>query len=64
MEQKVAVLRDGAATSILTRELVPGDVILLVGGSSVPADVEWLDGDVLSVETGIIFAACSGHTCI
>ena len=53
MEQKIAVLRDGNATSVLTRELVPGDVVLLVGGSSVPADVEWLDGDILSVETGM-----------
>ena len=51
MEQKVAVLRDGIAISILTRFLVPGDVILLVGGSSLPADVEWLDGDELSVDT-------------
>ena len=52
MEQRIAVLRDGNATSVLTRELVPGDVVLLVGGTAVPADVEWLDGDVLSVETG------------
>ena len=28
-------------------------LVLLVGGSSVPADVEWLDGDILSVETGM-----------
>ena len=54
MEQKVAVLRDGAATSVTTRMLVPGDVILLVGGSAVPADVEWLDGDILSIDTAAL----------
>ena len=59
MEQRIAVLRDGSATNVLTRELVPGDVVLLVGGSAVPADVEWLDGDILSVETGTQISAKS-----
>jgi H+-transporting ATPase len=54
MEQKIAVLRDGQATHLLTRLLVPGDVILLVGGVSVPADVEWLEGDVLSIDTAAL----------
>ncbi|CAM9119803.1 unnamed protein product, partial [Ectocarpus fasciculatus] len=51
MEQKVAVLRDGKAVHLLTRLLVPGDVVLLVGGCAIPADVEWLEGDVLSIDT-------------
>lgn len=54
MEQKVAVLRDGQAETLLTRLLVPGDVILLTGGTQVPADVEWLEGDVLSVDTAAL----------
>lgn len=71
------VLRDGVAVHLLTKELVPGDVIFLqgkfktilfyhlfvrnvivcflmlfiLGGTQVPADVEWLDGDPLSVDT-------------
>jgi len=32
------VLRDGSAREIDTRELVPGDVILVEAGQSVPAD--------------------------
>ena len=39
---------------MLTRLLVPGDVILMVGGCAVPADVEWLEGDVLSIDTAAI----------
>ncbi|MFH1639895.1 MAG: HAD-IC family P-type ATPase [Chloroflexota bacterium] len=34
-----AVLRDGEAKVILTRELVPGDVVLLYSGDRVPADL-------------------------
>jgi H+-transporting ATPase len=54
MEQKIAVLRDGHAEFLLTRLLVPGDVVLLIGGASVPADIEWLEGDVLSVDTAAL----------
>lgn len=54
MEQKVAVIRDGKAQNLVTRFLVPGDVILLVGGVSVPADVDWLEGDVLSIDTAAL----------
>lgn len=54
MEQKVAVVRDGHAEQVITRLLVPGDVILLLGGSAVPADVDWLEGDVLQVDTAAL----------
>jgi H+-transporting ATPase len=33
---------------------VPGDIVLLVGGCSLPADVEWLEGDVLSIDTAAL----------
>jgi magnesium-transporting ATPase (P-type) len=45
MEQKIAVLRDGTAEHMLTRLLVPGDVVLMVGGCATPADVEWIEGE-------------------
>lgn len=54
MEQKIPVLRDGKAEQMLTRLLVPGDVVLLLGGCQVPADIEWLEGDVLSVDTAAL----------
>ncbi|RYY89519.1 hypothetical protein EON63_00630 [archaeon] len=43
MEQKIPCLRDGRAEQLNTRLLVPGDVILLMGGAQVPADVEWVE---------------------
>jgi len=54
MEQKIACIRDGKAVQLLTRFLVPGDIVLLVGGCQVPADIEWIEGDVLSVETAAL----------
>lgn len=33
---------------------MPGDIVLLVGGCAVPADVEWLEGDVLSIDTAAL----------
>ena len=43
MEKRIPTLRDGRAEQLLTRLLVPGDVILLMGGAEVPADVDWLE---------------------
>ena len=54
MEKKIATLRNGSAQQMLTRLLVPGDVVLLVGGCEVPADIEWIEGDVLSVDTAAL----------
>ena len=54
MEQKIACLRDGKAEHMLTRLLVPGDVVLLLGGVQVPADIEWLEGYVLAVDTAAL----------
>jgi Ca2+-transporting ATPase len=54
MEQKIAVLRDGAAEHMLTRLLVPGDVVLMVGGCATPADVEWIEGNYNNPPTHVI----------
>lgn len=54
MESKIATLRDGCGIQINTRELVPGDVVLLVGGNQVPADIEWMEGDILQVDTAAL----------
>lgn len=54
MEQKIPTLRDGKAEQLNTRLLVPGDVVLLMGGAQVPADLEWMEGDVLSVDTAAL----------
>jgi len=54
MEQKIPCLRDGKAEQLLTRLLVPGDVVLLMGGAQVPADIEWMEGDVLAVDTAAL----------
>lgn len=54
MEQEIPCIRDGVASQLLTRLLVPGDIILLVGGASVPADVEWIEGDILSIDTAVL----------
>lgn len=44
------VIRDGKRTMIPTRELVPGDIILLSPGSMVPADARLLQTDGLKVD--------------
>jgi Ca2+-transporting ATPase len=36
---RATVLRDGAATEVDERDLVPGDVVLLEAGAAVPADI-------------------------
>jgi len=54
MEKKIATLRDGKADHLLTRLLVPGDVVLMIGGAEIPADIEWLEGDILSIDTAAL----------
>ena len=47
---EVRVLRDGNYRVISAKELVPGDVIRMRIGDMVPADVQLLDGDFLSID--------------
>ena len=50
----IVCMRDGVAAPIPVTDLVPGDLILLSGGNLVPADVEWIEGDVLSIDTAAL----------
>ncbi len=48
---KIPVTRNNGCVEMLdTKLLVPGDIVLLVSGTSVPADIEWLSGDKLFIE--------------
>lgn len=49
-EPQARVIRDGATRRIATRELVPGDVILVGEGERVAADAVLAAGDVLEVD--------------
>lgn len=51
LESEVAVRRNGETLQLNVKELVPGDVVLLVGGTIVPADTKWIKGDTVSVDT-------------
>jgi len=51
LESEVAVRRNGQTLQLNVKELVPGDVVLLVGGTIVPADTQWIKGDTVSVDT-------------
>jgi len=44
------VLRDGQWRQLPARELVPGDTIRIRAGDIIPADVELIEGDYLSVD--------------
>eukprot|EP00633_Aureoumbra_lagunensis_P004203 CAMPEP_0197309350 /NCGR_PEP_ID=MMETSP0891-20130614/7923_1 /TAXON_ID=44058 ORGANISM="Aureoumbra lagunensis, Strain CCMP1510" /NCGR_SAMPLE_ID=MMETSP0891 /ASSEMBLY_ACC=CAM_ASM_000534 /LENGTH=686 /DNA_ID=CAMNT_0042794365 /DNA_START=26 /DNA_END=2087 /DNA_ORIENTATION=- len=48
------VKRDGEFNKLPTSALVPGDVIYLRGGDSIPADIDYLDGDTMSVDTAAL----------
>ncbi len=50
LAQEVTVLRDGSYLTIAARELVPGDIVQLRLGDVVPADIQLVAGDYLSVD--------------
>jgi H+-transporting ATPase len=47
---KARALRDGHWQDLPARELVPGDVVMVALGNIIPADVELIAGDYLSVD--------------
>ena len=54
IQAEVTVRRNGDTLSIPTTMLVPGDIVLLVGGNMVPADVMWITGDRMKIDTAAI----------
>jgi H+-transporting ATPase len=54
LDSEVAVRRNGETNSLSVKELVPGDIILLVGGTSVPADTKWIRGDTMQIDTAAL----------
>jgi H+-transporting ATPase len=54
LESEIAVRRDGQTKSIPTKDLVPGDIVLLVGGTVVPADVKFIKGDIMQIDTAAL----------
>jgi len=51
---KTNVLRDGKWELLAARELVPGDIIELIHGDTVPADVILIEGSFLKCEEWMI----------
>lgn len=52
LESEITVRRNqGETKQILTKDLVPGDIILLVGGTILPADTKWVKGDKMQIDT-------------
>jgi len=53
LPQRAQVRRDGVTRSVLTTELVPGDVLVLAEGERIPADARLLSGAV-AVDTSTL----------
>lgn len=51
---KATVLRNGKVADINTEELVPGDIVLLETGDSIPADLRFIQVDNLTVDESIL----------
>ena len=54
LDANIDCKRNGELVSIPTAELVPGDIIFLVGGTMVPADTKWLKGDRMQIDTAAL----------
>jgi len=51
IESEITVRRNGETQLLNTKQLVPGDIVLLVGGTIVPADTKWISGDKMQIDT-------------
>eukprot|EP00980_Cylindrotheca_fusiformis_P020176 scaffold7250_cov131-Cylindrotheca_fusiformis.AAC.5 len=54
IDSEISVRRNGEVNNISAKEIVPGDIILLVGGTIVPADVKWRKGDKMQIDTAAL----------
>ena len=51
---RARVLRDGVPVEIPSREVVPGDVVLLAAGDRVPADLRLIEANLLEVDESLL----------
>lgn len=51
---KARVMRDGAVISLLSEQLVPGDIVLIESGDRVPADLRLLDVNELTLDEAFL----------
>lgn len=61
-EPRARVMRDGVLVTILAKDLVPGDVIMIAEGARVPADAKLIEGSALEVDESTLTgeaAACT-----
>ena len=54
ISSRARVMREGEANEIDSRELVPGDIVLLESGGRVPADLRLLDSSRLSIDESLL----------
>jgi len=54
LESEIAIRREGKTEALPTKECLPGDIVLLVGGTIIPADVKWMKGDRMSIDTAAL----------
>ncbi|HBI91538.1 MAG TPA: ATPase, partial [Terrisporobacter glycolicus] len=51
---KAKVLRNGQKQSIESRELVPGDIVILEAGDYIPADGRLIEAQTLKIVEGML----------
>lgn len=56
----VRVRRDGVVVSITQKELVPGDIVLLNPGDSIPADVRFIETQGLMIDESLLTGESAG----
>jgi H+-transporting ATPase len=54
LESEIAIRREGKTEALPTKECLPGDIVLLVGGTILPADIKWVRGDKMSIDTAAL----------
>ncbi len=54
VRHECSVVRDGLVNTVLTEELVPGDLVEVVQGDRVPADLRWVEVNGLGVDEAVL----------
>jgi len=63
LPQQIPVLRDGAAVVLPIEQLVPGDIVLIEAGQSVPADCRLIESHGVRVNTATITGESEPKAC-